>query len=72
MQRRFKSGESGNRQGRPHGSKNRKTIAREFANEMHWATEDGQRRRRSTLELMLLALRYRAADGNVPAFRTYK
>ena len=70
--RRFKSGESGNRRGRPRGSKNRKTIVREIANEMHTLTEDGQKRRRSTLELMLLALRNRAADGNVRAFRAYQ
>ncbi len=70
--RRFKSGESGNRRGRPRGSKNRKTIVREIANEMHTVIEDGQRRRRSTLELMLLALRNRAAEGNVRAFRAYQ
>ncbi len=70
--RRFKSGESGNRRGRPRGSKNRKTIVREIANEMHTVTEEGRRRRRSTLELMLLALRNRAAEGDVRAFRAYK
>ena len=69
--RRFKSGQSGNRRGRPRGSKNRKTIMREIAPEMHAVTEDGQRRRRSTLALMLLALRNRAADGNVRALRAY-
>ncbi len=41
-------------------------------NEMHTVTENGRRRRRSTLELMLLALRNRAAEGNVRAFRAYK
>ncbi len=70
--RRFKSGQSGNRRGRPRGSKNRKTIVREIAHEMHAVTEDGQRRRRSTLALMLLALRNRVAEGNVRAFRAYK
>ncbi len=69
MIRRFKSGQSGNRRGRPGESKNRKTIVREIMNEMHTVTEDGRRRRRSTLELMLLALRNRAAEGNVRAFR---
>lgn len=72
MRRRFKSGQSGNRRGRPRGSKNRKTIVREIANETHTVTEDGRRRRRSTLELMLLALRNCAAEGNVRAFRAYK
>ncbi len=72
LERRFKSGESGNRKGRPRGSKNRKTIIREIANEMHTVVKDGQRRRRSTLELMLLALRNRAVEGNVRAFRAYQ
>ncbi len=70
--RRFKVGQSGNRRGRPRGLKNRKTIVREIAYEMHAVTEDGQRRHLSTLELMLLALRNRAAEGNVRAFRAYK
>lgn len=39
---------------------------------MHAVTEDGRRRRRSTLELMLLALRNRAAEGDVRAFRAFK
>ncbi len=69
MKRRFKSGESGNRRGRPRGSKNHKTIVKEIMNEMHVVTEDGRRQRRSKLELMLLALRNLAAAGNVRAFR---
>ncbi len=71
MKRRFKSGQSGNRRGRPRGSKNRKTIVRKIMNEMHTVTEDGRRRRRSTLELMLLALRNLVAAGNVRAFRAF-
>ena len=72
LTRRFKSGQSGNRRGRPRGSKNCKTIVREIANEMHTVTEDGRLRRRSILEFMLLALRNRAAEGDVRAFRAYK
>jgi hypothetical protein len=72
MIRRFKPGHSGNPRGRPRGSKNRKTIVKRIANEMHAVTEDGRRRRRSTLELMLLALRNRAAEGNFRAFRAFK
>ncbi len=72
LTRRFKSGRSGNRRGRPRGSKNCKTIVREIANEMHPVTEDGRLRRRSILEFMLLALRNLAAEGNVRAFREYK
>ncbi len=71
MKRRSKSGESGNRRGRPRGSKNCKTIVKEIMNEMHAVTEDGQRRRRSKLELILLALRNLAAAGNVRAFRAW-
>ncbi len=72
LTRRFKSGQSGNRRGRPRGSKNCKTIVREIANEMHAVTEDGRLRRRSILEFMLFALRNRAAEGDVRAFREYK
>jgi hypothetical protein len=72
MTRRFKPGQSGNPRGRPCGSKNRKTIVKQIANEMHAVTEDGRRRRRSTLELMLLALRNRAAEGNVRAIRALR
>ncbi len=53
--RRFKK--SGNSKGRPKGAKNRKTIVKAVANEMHTLIEDGKRRRRSTLDLVLLRLR---------------
>lgn len=59
--RRFK--QTGNRKGRPKGAKNRKTIVREIANEMHTVQENGVRRRRSTLELVLLRLRNLAVEG---------
>ena len=39
---------------------------------MHSVVEDGKRRSRSTLELILLQLRNLAAQGNVQAFRAYK
>lgn len=71
MIRRFKLGNSDNKPGRPLGSKNRKTIVKKIANEMHTVTEEGRQRQRSTLELMLLTLRNRAAEGDVPAFDTY-
>ena len=69
---RFKSGLSGNPKGRPKGSKNRKTIVRTIMNEMHTVTEDGRRRRRSTIALMLIAFRNRALEGNARAFREYR
>ena len=69
MVRRFKPGVTGNPKGRPKGAKNRKTIVKTVANEMHTVIDDGQRRQRSTLELVLLRLRIKAVqDGNVRAF----
>ena len=44
----------------------------EIANQMHTVTEEGKRRRRSTLVLMLLALRNLGADSNVRSFRAYR
>ena len=65
--RRFKK--SGNSKGRPKGAKNRKTIVKAVANEMHTLIEDGKRRRRSTLDLVLLRLRNMALeDKNVRPF----
>ena len=65
--RRFKK--SGNSKGRPKGSKNRKTIVKAVANEMHTLIEDGKRRRRSTLDLVLLRLRNMTLEeGNDRAF----
>ena len=62
VKRRFK--DSGNPAGRPKGAKNRKTIVRAVANEMHVVLENGVRRRRSTLELVLLRLRNMALEAN--------
>ena len=62
--RRFKG--SGNPKGRPKGSRNRKTIVKQVANEMHSVMEDGRRQRRSTLDLVLLRLRNLALAGKSP------
>ena len=51
---RFKPGQSGNKRGRPRGSKNRKTILMQIANETHRVIENGRPRDRKTLDLMLL------------------
>ena len=61
MCRRFK--ESGNPNGRPPGSKNRKTIVKTIANEMHTVRENGKWRQRSMLDLVLLRLRNMALEG---------
>ncbi len=67
MKRRFKK--SGNSKGRPKGSKNRKTIVKAVANEMHSVLENGKHRRLSTLDLVLLRLRNMALEeGNDRAF----
>lgn len=65
---RFK--QSGNPKGRPKGSKNRKTIVAEIANEVHNVGRDGQRH--STLYLVLRQLRNMALEGkNGRAFEEY-
>ena len=64
--------QSGNSKGRPKGSRNRKTIVKAVAHEMHGVTENGKRRRLSTIELVLLRLRNLALEGkNVRAFDAY-
>jgi len=68
--RRFKK--CGNSKGRPRGSKNRNTIVKAVASEMHSVTENGKRRRLSTLDLVLLRLRNMALEGeNVRAFEEF-
>jgi hypothetical protein len=70
MKRRFKK--CGNSKGRPRGSKNRKTIVKAVASEMHSVTENGKRRRLSTLDLVLLRLRNMALEGEkVRAFEEF-
>ena len=63
--------ESGNPRGRPPGLKNRKTIVKEVASEMHQIEEGNKQVRRSTLELVLLSIRNRSLDGSNKAFRVY-
>ncbi len=70
MKRRFRK--CGNSKGRPRGSKNRKTIVKSVASEMHSVTENGKRRRLSTLDLVLLRLRNMALEGEkVQAFEEF-
>jgi hypothetical protein len=68
---RFKPGRSGNPKGRPKGSENRKHVLTRIMGEMHEVVEHGKRRRRSTLDLLLISIRNRAVDGNVRAFKAY-
>ena len=60
VKRRFK--QSGNIKGRLKGSKNRKSIVREIAKEMHTVNENGQSLRRSTIELIVIRLRNLAIE----------
>ena len=68
-QTRFKPGQSGNRGGRPRGARGLKKIVQEIAFETHVVTEDGRRTRRSTIELVAMALRRHAMSGNIRAIR---
>jgi hypothetical protein len=68
---RFKQGQTGNRKGRPKGAKGHKGIVEKVAGELHRVTEGGTTRWCSTLELVLLSLRNRAAAADVKAFKAY-
>ena len=70
MERRFKK--FGASKGRPKGSKNRKTIVKEVAKEVHVVRENGKRRKLSTLKLVLFSLRNMALeDKKVQAFEEF-
>jgi hypothetical protein len=64
---RFKPGCSGNPRGRPKGAASCKTIVQRLARQEHELVEHGRKRRRTTLELILIVLRMRAAEGNARA-----
>lgn len=56
--------------GRPQGSKNRRTIVREVANETNWVKIDGEPMRLSILEIALLTLKQMAFDA--PSSRAFE
>lgn len=70
----FNAGAAGNRntQGRPRGSKNRKTIVRKIAGERHRVTENGRKVTRTTAELLLDRLRIMAIKGNPKAVKYFQ
>jgi hypothetical protein len=68
---RFRYGHARKRGGRKKGAENRKTIIARVAHEKHPIMENGKRRRRSALELVLIFLRNSTAEGGVRAFRAY-
>ena len=61
---RFKSGESGNRRGRPKGSKNEATIIEDLLSRKIEVRENGKARRISLLEAILLKFAEDALRGN--------
>jgi hypothetical protein len=67
----FNKGESGNPNGRPKGSKNRSTIARQWL-EVNQSSKNpitGQNETMSQEDLMTLALIKKARDGDVNAYK---
>ena len=68
---RFEPGKPRRRGGRRRGTENRKTVVARVVHERHAVMENGKRRWRSALGLVLLLLRNRAAEGDPRAFRAY-
>ena len=68
----FQKGKSGNPRGRPKGANSRCRIVERVLLEEHEIVEDGRRIRRTTLELILLALRNKAFEGNNRAFKEWE
>ena len=68
----FQKGKSGNPRGRPKGANGRRRIVERVLLEEHDIVEDGREMRRTTLELILLALRNKAFEGNNRAFNEWE
>jgi hypothetical protein len=66
----FKSGQSGNPKGRPKGSRNLKTDLNDLMKKRIVIREDGEARRISRQEAVLLSLFGKAARGDVRASTT--
>lgn len=67
----FKPGVSGNPRGRPKGSKDKLRIFERVMGQLHAVVEDGRTVQRSTLELILIALRNKAFTGNTAAYKEF-
>jgi hypothetical protein len=63
----FQKGVSGNKKGRPKGSKNLSTLIMEAARDQVTATIDGKRRKISKLQATAMQLATQAAAGNQAA-----
>jgi hypothetical protein len=68
---RFRPGLPGNAKGRPKGATGCKTILERVVLAQHTVLEQGKRRQRTVLELLLLALRTRAIQGDAKAFSLF-
>ena len=68
----FQKGKSGNPRGRPKGANGRRRIVERVLLEEHEIVEDGRGMRRTTLELILLALRNKVFEGNNRAFKEWE
>jgi len=55
--------ESFNPDGRPKGSKNRKTILREIAHQQYQVTQNGIKRKMSLLQIVVMSLCKKAMEG---------
>lgn len=60
----FTPGQSGNPKGRPKGKKNRKAIVQAIGRETHVVATDGGARRYTNAELLFVALKKMALQGN--------
>jgi hypothetical protein len=67
---RFKPGTSGNKKGRPKGSRNAKTIVEGIVNSPVTIRENGKARKTTKLEAMLLAGINKAMQGDTPALNS--
>lgn len=66
---RFGAARSGNRRGRPRGSKNIKTLVHQIAHERQVVQENGRTVVRATVELVFMTLQRKAMSGNVRAVK---
>jgi hypothetical protein len=59
----FKKGQSGNSSGRPKGAKNLRTVIKEAASKKLSVVEDGKRKKKTKMDLMVTQMFNRAAQG---------
>lgn len=69
---RWCKGSSGNKAGRPRGARGHKKILAKVANEIRAYKEGARSKQGSTIELVFLAIRNAAANGNHRALALYE